>query len=47
MILVQDMLNKDRKIRDFTEFRKSMALSQGAATTSMRNYPGGVAISKS
>ncbi len=36
MILVQDMLHKDKKIRDFTEFRKSLAVPQ-VASVSMRN----------
>ena len=36
MILVQEMLHKDRKIRDFTEFRKSLAIPQAVSST-MRN----------
>ena len=48
MILVQDMLHKDKKIRDFTEFRKSLAVHQ-LASVSMRNQHGmvGGIISKS
>ena len=47
MILVQEMLHKERKIRDFTEFRKSLAIPQAISSTMRNQYGGGVNISKS
>jgi len=48
MILVQDMLNKDKKFREFSEYRKSIALPQNSAASgpSMRNHQI-VSVSKS
>ena len=32
MILVQDMMNKEKKFREFSEFRKSIALPQNSGS---------------
>jgi|LauGreDrversion4_2_1035121.scaffolds.fasta_scaffold94245_6 hypothetical protein len=51
MLLVQDMLIKEKKMKEFTDFRKSVALASNAQmSSSMRNNAnnfGGPTTSKS